>query len=413
MNILLYRMFRCKRLLYALVVTMCSQNVVVAQVYVNNALLTIEENAFAFVGGDLDFDGAVNINNQGVLALTGDISNNSVSDGHVFDSSAGKVCFWGGEQSVKGVGSVFFSSVEFTGHTRKELLVDVFVNKRLNLNGCELAVISSKAGLNSADTSALAFEEGVGYITTERGDSWFFRAMNAGNTYVYPFGRYAFGSWLDYKPMIFTPDTYGKVYGQLQSHDPGYDGYSTANLSQKVGSVNREYYYRISAVDTGVLSTSVGCLFDSIRYKGFDIITNWDSAMAKWVNLQSGTPLSSNMSGFKSVNARSLRIDPHSNMVIGLGVLAARKTFDMSLPNAFTPNGDGENDYLVFPDLYKYPENKLLVFNRNGNNVYEKVGYDNRWDGSNLAEGTYFYILSVKDNDGQWHDLKNFLMIVR
>lgn len=65
------------------------------------------------------------------------------------------------------------------------------------------------------------------------------------------------------------------------------------------------------------------------------------------------------------------------------------------IPNIFTPNGDGSNDFLVFENLDYYPDNKLVVYNRWGKVVYEKNGYQNDWDGDNYSDGTYFFLLEL------------------
>ncbi|KKN08105.1 hypothetical protein LCGC14_1060080 [marine sediment metagenome] len=48
---------------------------------------------------------------------------------------------------------------------------------------------------------------------------------------------------------------------------------------------------------------------------------------------------------------------------------------------AFTPNGDGNNDSWVIPGIDNYPNNRVSVFNRWGNLVFEAKGYANDWDG--------------------------------
>ncbi|MCB9328918.1 MAG: gliding motility-associated C-terminal domain-containing protein [Lewinellaceae bacterium] len=65
-----------------------------------------------------------------------------------------------------------------------------------------------------------------------------------------------------------------------------------------------------------------------------------------------------------------------------------------------SPNGDGKNDALEFEGLESFPDNSLQVFNRWGNLIYEKNGYqtdDNRFNGTEsgepLPEGTYYYVL--------------------
>lgn len=70
---------------------------------------------------------------------------------------------------------------------------------------------------------------------------------------------------------------------------------------------------------------------------------------------------------------------------------------------AITPNGDDVNDILEFPGLDIFPDNKLTIFSRWGNVVFEKVRYqgdDVRWDGTRngipLPADTYYYILEFE-----------------
>lgn len=67
----------------------------------------------------------------------------------------------------------------------------------------------------------------------------------------------------------------------------------------------------------------------------------------------------------------------------------------VTIPNVFTPNGDGSNDFLVFENLEYYPNNKLVVYNRWGKVVFEKSGYQNDWNGGDYSDGTYFFLLEL------------------
>lgn len=66
--------------------------------------------------------------------------------------------------------------------------------------------------------------------------------------------------------------------------------------------------------------------------------------------------------------------------------------------NAFTPNGDGFNDFFFISNIDKFPECKLEVFNRNGKLVLQQSPYNNDWygrvDGTELPCATYYYVLS-------------------
>jgi gliding motility-associated-like protein len=76
----------------------------------------------------------------------------------------------------------------------------------------------------------------------------------------------------------------------------------------------------------------------------------------------------------------------------------------VDVPEGFSPNQDEINDRFVIPDLEKYPQNTLKIYNRWGVMVYEKANYDNSWDGiaenplygeEELPVGTYFYMLDL------------------
>jgi gliding motility-associated-like protein len=70
------------------------------------------------------------------------------------------------------------------------------------------------------------------------------------------------------------------------------------------------------------------------------------------------------------------------------------------LPNAFTPNGDGQNDtFYPFPYCF-IEEVEFKVFNRWGELVFETNDPDLNWDGSNLRgnalpAGVYYYTCKV------------------
>ena len=70
------------------------------------------------------------------------------------------------------------------------------------------------------------------------------------------------------------------------------------------------------------------------------------------------------------------------------------------VPNTFSPNGDGINDFWVIENLETYTNVTVTVFNRNGEKVFSSNGYASPWDGtykgSQLATGTYYYLIDPK-----------------
>lgn len=70
---------------------------------------------------------------------------------------------------------------------------------------------------------------------------------------------------------------------------------------------------------------------------------------------------------------------------------------DIIIPNVFTPNGDGNNEFFEIQNG-QYFENTLSVFNRWGQEVFETKNYRNGWRATDLPDGTYYYVFTtIKD----------------
>ncbi|TJZ61797.1 T9SS type B sorting domain-containing protein [Sphingobacterium olei] len=73
----------------------------------------------------------------------------------------------------------------------------------------------------------------------------------------------------------------------------------------------------------------------------------------------------------------------------------------MDVAKAITPNGDGANDILLIKEIERYPENKVSIFNRQGQLLFSITDYNNSdrafegrtSSGQLLEDGTYFFKL--------------------
>jgi len=79
----------------------------------------------------------------------------------------------------------------------------------------------------------------------------------------------------------------------------------------------------------------------------------------------------------------------------------------ITVHRALSPNGDGIEDFLQIDNIAQYPDNHLVIMNRDGELVYETKGYDNNtkvFDGHNnktgqmQLPGTYFFALDYTVN---------------
>lgn len=102
----------------------------------------------------------------------------------------------------------------------------------------------------------------------------------------------------------------------------------------------------------------------------------------------------------------------------------AYKTFTVlascyiAVPSAFTPNGDGLNDYLYPLNAFKADNLVFRVFNRYGQIIYETKDWTKKWDGRinglPQASGTYVWTLDYTDHDnGQKVALKGTTVLIR
>lgn len=78
--------------------------------------------------------------------------------------------------------------------------------------------------------------------------------------------------------------------------------------------------------------------------------------------------------------------------------------------NAFSPNGDGINDFFTMvglddeeknlpPDLCENAFEEIRIFDRNGLEVYRSFQRDFVWDGGGRSNGTYFYVVKYTFNE--------------
>ena len=84
----------------------------------------------------------------------------------------------------------------------------------------------------------------------------------------------------------------------------------------------------------------------------------------------------------------------------------------LSAPNVFSPNGDGYND--VFMVQHEAITNfECTIFNRWGNEVYRFNAVDGNWNGGDEAEGSYYYTIVAKGDDGRDYDMSGHVTLVR
>jgi len=90
------------------------------------------------------------------------------------------------------------------------------------------------------------------------------------------------------------------------------------------------------------------------------------------------------------------------------------------LPSAFSPNGDGLNDYFCPRFTRDYHIKDFSVYNRWGQRVYSVAttqqlgkGWDGYFNGTPCELGTYYYLLRAENTRGEEELLKGDILLVR
>jgi gliding motility-associated-like protein len=93
--------------------------------------------------------------------------------------------------------------------------------------------------------------------------------------------------------------------------------------------------------------------------------------------------------------------------------------FGIYVPNAFTPNGDGLNDFF-HPKGFGIVQYELNIFDRWGEKVFSTKEFAEGWDGKYqgrggdvVEEGTYTWMINCTSVFGKAHELKGHVTLIR
>jgi gliding motility-associated-like protein len=83
----------------------------------------------------------------------------------------------------------------------------------------------------------------------------------------------------------------------------------------------------------------------------------------------------------------------------------------LTIPNIFTPNGDGVNDNfkIVGNGLKSY---SIMIYNRWGEKVFESTDILSPWTGGGKQDGTYYYILKAETSNGKLFEKQGYVQLL-
>ncbi len=155
------------------------------------------------------------------------------------------------------------------------------------------------------------------------------------------------------------------------------------------------------------------------RDESTGVIKNWNWDFGNGVSSNLQNPLLQHYSGtYGSEYKISLQVADTAGCTdsIQMPLKLAPNCF-IAVPNVFTPNSDGKNDYLYPLNAYKATNLIFSVYNRNGQLVFQTRDWTKKWDGSfrgqPQAAGAYVWTLKYQDEKHKTISLKGTSILVR
>lgn len=355
----------------------------------------IENAGHLRIAGDITNDDTLTGNPFGATGLY-DIGGNWINNGLVIsyqdtvllngdgNGSSGP----SGYQFIMGTSPTRFHHLVLSGTpgSVKAQQANAFVTGVLDLRDHELATNQFEMKVENPSVAAITKSGGaLGYVSS-LDIGRLTRVTGSSNDYWYPVGTpsslVAAGESFYYRPVLINPATgNSNEYSVRLVNGPTSDGYDVGLISDSLLAVNPLFYHRLyhaQGNDPVTLTMSFtatdGSWTDIARHTG-SVWTTTQPAV-----LGNGT---APMNGFSV-----LSISDWSNFTRFPFALATRPLINESVnvyvPNAFSPNGDGNNDeFLAYTSNDKglvYFE--LLIFNRWGEKVFESHTINQGWDGT-------------------------------
>ena len=116
-----------------------------------------------------------------------------------------------------------------------------------------------------------------------------------------------------------------------------------------------------------------------------------------------------------------IALSAHAQDVAGNDSVASDSTVVLTstlvMPNAFSPNNDRINDVYKAKSYQNIVEFHAYIFNRWGQKLYEwtdlEGGWDGKYRGNDVKQGTYFVLVKAKGADGQTYNIRKDVNLLR
>jgi gliding motility-associated-like protein len=373
-----------------------------AQFVNDGAVFTISNKAVVFLDMDLVNNGQIDHHGE-IIALKNWDTNHK--RGGILSVATGVVTLSGNDQIIGGTHDSNFPNLVLAGTGKKTLNQDVNIYQSLALNDAEFAVNKKKLTLFATTPESLTRING--FISTEE-EGYFYRDIAFDKEYLFPMGTTKYGKIL-YRPVVakLKKDQRNLFGVSFVGKDPTFSFLNRDIKGRNIVEINPKYFHVLNAEN---INTPVQISFYHNRLEDEPF-----SELANWSNNQQWEKVGSSARDIVDGNLnRSLILEVSEINKLPIALASANSNSDLTFYNSFSPDGDGKNDYWNIGNIDSYPDNEITIFNRWGGEVFRTKSFSatNKWDGSKLNEGTYYYVLKVKIEE-EYKIFKGFISLIK
>ncbi|MEM6526617.1 MAG: gliding motility-associated C-terminal domain-containing protein, partial [Bacteroidota bacterium] len=331
-----------------LIVLCAVYTVGLGQIFTNQgATVSITSNVIFSVKGDAINNGT--IINDGNLFISGSWINNmtyEAEDGSFILNNPGEQIINHNAQS--------FANFEITGGGQKIFLADLTVNQRINLQDGVLV---------GGNDSKLILSEGIDIIGGSEDSYINGTLVRSGSDELF----FPVGTDSEYLPVLFD---------QIVDESPQItvQAFSTpaANSTGDDLLISDLRHWQVESVNLPDAAITLPLIDENFDTTVDDLVVVGATTTGSFQNLGAFSVSGSLTSGELTSTIQSLF------NVYTVAATSSESAPAVTVVNAVTPSlQDGKHDFLRIDNIESYPNNKVEIFNRWGDKVFEMNGYDN------------------------------------
>ena len=284
-----------------------------------------------------------------------------------------------------------------TGNDRKKSLqgVDarISVTGILTINNRELATETNELLVLNTNTNAITNTQtfgAEGFVSSEAPGylNW---TTNGSSSYLFPVGS-SDGS-VRYRPVTIRPKSILVDNYRVRLNNTSGDayGYFLAQHDEDISTLNANFFHSIEQV-SGLNNADVSLTYLASADGDWNSMAQWSNGELQWNSV--GTTNTASLGNYATVEKADWDFanPAHPYILVNLNE-------EIHIPNVFTPNQDGVNDFYLI-SAKGITEFNIVIVNRWGNVVFESNDILISWDGTSKGEmcqdGVYFYVIQAK-----------------